>query len=172
MNRKLISFFLLGLLFCRLLACAPVPIRTVEDRGGTTVPFAVLLANPQAFTGKLVIIGGYVLETANNPEGSILTVLQAPLDYQKQPGDKDRSAGRFLVRIQKFLDPEVYSKERKVTVGGQVAGVRPKQVDGAVYDYPLIDSQEIYLWSKEEPLAPYPYGYHWFFSWGYPYFCF
>jgi len=166
MHRRPVWVLLSFLLLSQLLACAPAQIKKVEDQGGEPVSFPELTARPQAYEGRLVVLGGYVLETANTPEGSLLTVLQAPLDSQRRPGEKDESQGRFLARTPRFLDPEVYGKDRLVTVGGKVAGVCPQKVDGTVYQYPLIESQEIYLWSKDE-LLPYPYWYPWY-PWFYP----
>jgi len=170
MNRRIITFTLLGLLISLMTACAPVAIRNVEEQGGVTVSFPELLARPQAYEGKLVVLGGYVLAVANQPGGSTMTVLQAPLDSQTRPGEKDESQGRFLVRTDKFLDPEVYQKDRKVTVGGKFVGMQQQKIEGAPYSYPLIEAREIYLWSKEElpPYYPYPYPYPYLYPWFYP----
>jgi outer membrane lipoprotein len=66
-----------------------------------------------------VILGGYILETKNLTDETIVEVLQAPLTFQVEPKSKDLSEGRFIVSHKGFLDPEVYNKDRKLTVANQ-----------------------------------------------------
>jgi len=76
-----------------------------------------------------------------------------------------------LVWTRKFLDPEIYSKDRKVTVGGKVAGSRQRALGNRIYEYPVIEAQEIYLWPRKDKHARpyYPFYYDpWYYPW-YPY---
>ena len=68
-----------------------------------------------------------------------------------------------------FLDPEIYSKGRKLTVGGKVVGVRPQPLGNRLYRYPVIEAEELHLWPKKVSYArPYdPYPHCWHFPWHY-----
>jgi hypothetical protein len=49
-----------------------------------------------------------------------------------------------------------------------VAGVQTALVGKGVYQYPVIEAEELHLLPKEEPRARYPYPYYWHYPW-YPY---
>jgi outer membrane lipoprotein len=178
MGRSAISFPLHVFLFFVLggfTACAPAISKQVREQAGEPVPFEALLRRTDDYKGRVVIVGGYILETVNEPEGSWLTVLQSPLDSQNRPESSDSSKGRFLVWSKEFLDPVVYSKDRRVTVGGQVIGSQERKLGSLTYQYPVIEAKEIHLWSKEgEHMGPYydPWYYPWYrhpYRYRYPY---
>ena len=150
-----------------LTGCAPAVSRQFRERVPRPVPFKALLEDTEAYEGKRVILGGYVLETVNQPDGSLLIVLQAPLDSRNKPKSRDLSEGRFLMETERFLDPEIYSKDRKLTVGGKVSGVRSQLLGKRLYGYPIIEAEELYLWPKEAPyIRPDP-DYYWGHPWSY-----
>ena len=155
--------------------CAPALSKHIRDQAKPPIPFPELQKSAERYEGRVVIYGGYILDTANNPNGSVLTILQAPLDSSNEPVSQDLSQGRFLLVSKKFLDPEIYSKGRKITVGGKVTGAVSKTLDNRLYSYPEIEALEIHLWPKEDryvrPYYPYyydPWFYPWFYPWYYP----
>ena len=160
-TRTLAGLLLLALVLpagLGLSACAPAISQKLRDEAGIPVPFQDLLVHPETYQGRVVVLGGYILETLNEPRGSVLTVLQTPLDFQDKPKARDLSEGRFLVAADRFLDPEVYAKNLRITVGGRVTGVQELSVGGAIYRYPVIDARELHLWPKEvHPAGPPPY---------------
>jgi outer membrane lipoprotein len=131
-----------------LTGCATVPSRQFRAQAAPE-SFKAVLQDTDAYRGQKVILGGYVLETINEPDRTLLVVLQAPLDFQNSPKSQDLSEGRFLIQTREFLDPEVFSKDRRLTVGGTVHGILSRQLGNTTYPYPLIESVELHLWSKE-----------------------
>ena len=111
-----------------------------------------------------MILGGYILETKNLESETIIKVLQVPMRIGEDPDFKDRSEGRFLVYQQGFLDPEIYSKDRVITVAGKVIGSGSEEIGGNRIQYLKIKSREIYLWPEYETRG---YPYH---PWRYPYY--
>jgi outer membrane lipoprotein len=177
-NRRAFALVAFLLLLCA--ACAPAISRQIRDEAGTPPSFQDLVAHPEEYQGRVVVLGGYILEIQNEPVGSVVTLLQAPLDFENKPKSSDLSGGRFVVTTDRFLDPEVYVKDRQLTVGGRISGVREETVGGTTYRYPVIEAQEIHLWPKEVYQGPppyypfygpaypwYPWGYPWY-PWGYP----
>ena len=175
-GRAAISFALYVIVFFVLggfTGCAPALSKQLREESGKPIPFEALLRRTADYKGRIVIVGGYILETLNEPEGSWLTVLQSPLDSQNRPESSDLSQGRFLVWSTEFLDPVVYSQERKITVGGQVIGSQQRKLGNLTYQYPVVEAKEIHLWAKEGEFTgpfydpwyypwyryPYPYGY-------------
>ncbi len=88
---------LLFLLLGGFTACSPAISKKVREEAGDAVPFEALLKQIDDYKGRVVIVGGYILETANETDGSRITVLQAPLDSQNRPKSSDLSEGRFMV---------------------------------------------------------------------------
>lgn len=131
--------------------CAPTFSRQLRQRAVVPVPFRELLAKGGDYEGELVVLGGHILKTLNEPDGSQVTILQAPLDSRDKPKSQDLSEGRFLVRTKEFLDPEIYSKGRKVSVLGRFSGVLAQELGNRLYPYPVIEVEELRLWPKEEP---------------------
>ena len=139
------AFALVAFLLLLCAACAPAISRQLRDEAGTPPSFQDLFAHPEEYQGRVVILGGYILELQNEPVGSVLTLLQAPLDFENEPKSRDLSEGRFVVTTDSFLDPEVYVKDRQLTVGGRISGLREETVGGATYRYPVIEAQEFHL---------------------------
>ena len=162
----MLSFILL-LAAVGLVSCAPVISKQLQDEAGTPVPFEELLSQPDAYVGRMMILGGYIVEAVNEPDGSLLTVLQVPLGFGKEPKSQDLSTGRFLVKTDQFLDPELYDKGRKVTVGGRLSGIQRRPLGKIVYAYPLIEAKELHLWPKVESYRR-PYSPYWYDPWYYP----
>jgi starvation-inducible outer membrane lipoprotein len=78
------------------------PIRSDSE---PQVPFSVLLRDAEKYTGRTVILGGYMLETNNLASETVLKVLQVPLRMGEEPAPKDRSEGRFIVYHNRTLPP-------------------------------------------------------------------
>lgn len=163
---------MLPLLLAALSACTTTPAISNQFRqqANLTVDYLDIRLEPEAHAGQKVILGGYILEVFNRPQQSHLLVLQAPLDSRSEPMSRDLSKGRFMIRTARFLDPEVYSPGRKVTVGGVVAGTERQQIGEIDYAMPVVESRELTLWPEDQeyyrpywPYYPYyhdPYYYH------------
>lgn len=159
-------------------SCSPISPQLRKE--ALKVPFRKLLAETSRYQGDLVILGGYVIKTQVLPGESRMVVLQTPLSFTDRPQSKDESQGRFLVLHKGYLDPEVYEKDRAVTVVGTVAGKTAEKVDECPYSCLTIKSREIHLWPQERYYYPYypyygpyygPYYYapYYDFYWGYPF---
>jgi outer membrane lipoprotein len=140
--------------------CATAISRDFRKTAEPPLPFETLLAQPDLYKGRKVVLGGSVLEVKNEPDMSSLTVLQTPLDMMQRPKDDDLSQGRFIIRARQFLDPEVYSKGREVTVGGSVVGSVRQPLGDREYTYPVIEAQELHLWPIPSVRPGYPYYYY------------
>lgn len=135
--------------------------KPVRNESITPLPFKTLMLEADKHIGNTIIVGGYILKTNNAVEKSTLVILQSPLGSRHEPKTKDQTEGRFIVIHKGFLDPEVYSKDRKITVAGSVVGSALEKIDGFLYPHLKIQSREIYLW----PIEPYPYPDHFYDPW-------
>jgi outer membrane lipoprotein len=163
-----VSIFLAVTLFI-LNGCAVTPSRQFRKQVGESIAFEELVKNAGAHQGRKVILGGRILETENKPQTTLITLLQAPLDSQNKPRSRDLSEGRFMARVQGFLDPEIYSKGRELTVAGTVLETLEQPLGNRVYPYPVIEAAEFHLWPKERECEP-THPYWWYYPWHrYPY---
>lgn len=155
---------------CRHTISAPV-----RQQAEPPIPFSELHKNPDAFTGRTVIVGGDILNTRNMAQQTFIEVLQKPLDAFERPRITDRTAGRFMIRCDEYLDPALYDEGRQITVAGRVLGSHTGKVGDAQYIYPLISCIEIHLWPQLARISAYEPGYfvhpwHWYPIYPYSYF--
>lgn len=171
---KFNGFFIsMALFFVLLPGCATIPV--VQENALPPIPFSELIAQVEQYKGNAVILGGYVLEVENQKDHTRILAVQAPLGFGQHVKSKDLSEGRLVLIYDGFIDPEVYTKGRQITVGGTI-------LDGAdndpevLYPYLRIQANSIHLWPEEKPRSPdyfnedvwlYHYPYPWY--WSYPY---
>ena len=151
-------------------ACAPAISKGMKDQVDKNLRFREVFSNPDAFRGRVVMWGGVIIEAKNQKEGTLLEILQKPLDWIGQPEDGDESEGRFLALYEGFLDTALYAKGREITAAGEIRGKRVQPMGEVEYSYPLMSAREIHLWPErvKERIVPAPYwGYPW--GWDYPY---
>ncbi len=162
-------FFIVVTLSVQMIAsCAVIP-KQIRSESEPQVPFDKLVKEVDNYIGKTVILGGYILEVKNMPDETYVTVLQTPLSLGDEPKSRDYSKGRFIVSHNGFLDPEVYKKDRKITVAGIVNSIEAQMVEKTSYLYLKIKSRSIYLWPQYKYHDNrYPYDYYWYYP--YPYY--
>ncbi|MFO8085379.1 MAG: Slp family lipoprotein, partial [Desulfobacterales bacterium] len=177
-NFKMKIFFLakwLHLIFMAfiLTGCATAISKNLRAQADEEIFFEDIKRNPEAFEGKIVILGGDIIQVTNLKEGTQIEILQKPTDFLLKPRDTDQSHGRFMALIDYYLDPAIYSKGRQVTVAGKIIGIKNKALGEIEYIYPLIQAEEIHLWPKRrQDVYPYEYPYHYpvhFHWWYHPY---
>jgi outer membrane lipoprotein len=149
--------------------------KNLKEQADPALTFGDVIRNPEAFKGRTVVWGGEIIETTNEKDGdTVLEVFQRPLSWRDEPQETAASEGRFLVRVEKYLDPYVYRKGRKVTIAGEILGEETRSIGKMDYRYPLVLSKEIYLWPYYYyPYYYYPYSYDpypsYYGPWGYYY---
>jgi outer membrane lipoprotein len=152
--------------------CAHVISKDVRNKSDLSLTLKQVLGNPDAYPGKSVVWGGEIIQVINQDDGTTeIEIFQEPLNFRGEPKEATRSEGRFLVLDDRFLDPYIYWEGRRITVAGELQGERIEPLGEMYYRYPLIKSEQIYLWpdfSQYPYYAYYPWSYYdtW---WGYPY---
>ena len=152
----LLSVFLLGAFSCAYPITTELRQQVTED-----VTFPMVLQNPTAYVGDIVLWGGEIIETVTIQGGSEITVLDTPLDYQERPESARYSRGRFIAKSSKFLDPAIYKKGKKITLAGEIVGTETKPLGKVEYAYPVVMVKQLHLWKRAYYGRYYPY-------WGVP----
>jgi outer membrane lipoprotein len=146
------------------IGCSSPVSKSVRKELDPDLTFQALREQPDAYEGKLVLLGGTIIETRNKQEGTLIEVLQKRLNRWGRPKDEDDTEGRFLVFADRFLDPVVYSEGRKITIAGKVVGGHVEKIGEVDYVYPLLRAREIHLWQGRSSAVfvyPYPVWYRW-----------
>lgn len=173
MMRRSRSGVILLILVAALGSCVPLS-QDIRRQAAEGAPFAKIQKNPGAFRGTIVVWGGVIIETTNRMESTAIKVMQTALDFQMRPMDLDRSEGRFVIRVDRFLDPDIFTKGREITVGGPVAGEEVHPIGEIRYTYPVVQASELKIWEKRVEYPPYYYD-PWYWGpypwrpWGRPY---
>lgn len=156
-----------------LTGCAsrvPQLIRQVP-KPNPTLADALASSDPQ---NQPVRWGGAILAVVNHPNDTEIEILTRKLGRYGKPVDSDETQGRFLARVDGFLDPAIYAQGRLLTVYGLIDSWENRNVGEKSYRYPLIKVQTHYLWPKEPENVypaydPYGYGPYGFYPYGYRY---
>ena len=146
---KIIFFLSIALAFT-ITACAPVISDKSLREANLPVSFQELQKNPDAYLGKVVILGGVILSTTVKQGETLVEVLQQPLDRQYRPENRDISYGRFIVVFQGFLDPAIYAPYRLITVAGEITGKKVLPIREIQYTYPVLAAREHALIKPED----------------------
>jgi outer membrane lipoprotein len=145
------------------------------DQVDRELTYTALASRPDEFKGKTVLLGGTIVQTVPKAEETEIEVVQKQTSASGEPRLTDTSEGRYLVVVDRFLDPSIYGAGRDITVAGEVRGSVLRRLGEIDYRYPVIAARELYLWKKPAPppAYPYPYGYpsywRWWYNPGYPY---
>ena len=134
--------------------------------------------------GDKVRWGGTISTIENKASDTWLEIVGRRLKAYGRPYAEDKSLGRFLVRIDGFLDPDIYEAGREVTIYGVVESKIARQIDEHPYVYPLVKAETYYLWPdysyrayEQTAYSPYyydpflfPYDYYPYYGFGYRYY--
>jgi len=152
--------------------CAYPISKELRSKAAPNLTFPMVLKNPDAYRGSVVIWGGHIIETLNRKDGTEFVVLETPLDSSGMPLEARYSRGRFIARTPEFFDPEVYRKGARVTIGGEISARETRPLGEIQYTYPVIAIRELYLWDEPRPEWRCRCYYTWpgpYYSWGWGY---
>jgi len=136
-------------LFFMLDSCTSIQKRPNRQESYENISFSEILRSPEQYRGKVVRLGGGILDMENKAEGSTLEILEKPLNWRGRPKPGDDSGGRFIAVFGEFLDKEIYRKDRQVTIIGEITGMKTAPIEEMMYNYPLLSGREIRLWEDK-----------------------
>ena len=71
-----------------VLGCSSSPVRvpeTLESRIDKNLTFTDMLASPESYSGRLILLGGEILKAKRLKEGTQVELLQLPLNQDQEP---------------------------------------------------------------------------------------
>lgn len=137
-------------LFLVAVGCAYSPVRipeVLESQIDQNLTFTEVLASPDSYRGRLMMLGGEILKARRLKEGTQVELLQLPLNKNREPTtDLTRSQGRVLVLHREFLDPATLTPGMLVTFVGEISGAITEKMDEVDYRYPALTVKHWYIW--------------------------
>jgi outer membrane lipoprotein len=111
-----------------------------------TISFRDVLASPESYKGRMLVLGGEVLKAKRLHDSTQIELLQLPLDDGEAPSlDRQQSQGRFLALRQEFLDPATLAEGTRVTIVGEVSGAKTDRLDDVEYRYPTLIVKHLHV---------------------------
>ena len=156
-----------------LSACASLPDDVAVEQPDALPEFSAVLSDPERYTGLEVVFGGNIVDVTNHADSTTIEMLQLPLYSSGRPRDEvSRSGGRFRVTFDTFLDPEIFTKGRQLTIRGNLMGTEDGKIGSHPYSFPSVSGTGLYLWREQldkvevhyvmgiNSFAPYGYPFH------------
>ena len=143
----LVGSFLAAALILTAAGCSNVISRAARAQVTPNLTFSQVRADPAAYIGKHLLLGGQIVRTRIGKKGSELEVFRYRLDHWGEPIAAGRGGGRFLVHTERFLDPVLYSPGRLITLVGTVIGQARRPLGPITYTYPVFRLGENYVWA-------------------------
>lgn len=144
-----------------LAACAPALEQQYLERGSSEVALPDIIANPEAFKGRLVILGGRIVGVTATERTLRIEAVSLPVDAEGRLERGEVGDGRFIALYPKSMgsfDAETYRPGERITLAGVFTGFQPGRFDGMSYLYPVFEIQDLHL-VTEGPIRyePYPF---------------
>jgi outer membrane lipoprotein len=164
MDRLIRTISLVFLAGSVLSACTSIP-EQLKGEYTSLVPKDVKEENLQT----PVRWGGVILETRPEDGHTCFEILSRQLEKSMRPRNTDQSYGRFVACKSGFYDPEVFKKNRAVTLTGKIVFIDVRKIDNYDYHFPVVDIEFLSLWPRWYPRY-YNYGPYAPYYWHYPHY--
>lgn len=116
--------------------------------------------NVDARQGERVRWGGVIAGVENRADETWLDIVARPLAGSGRPQERGDSLGRFIARVEGFLDPAIYREGRQVTVSGSIDGALTRPIGEYPYRYVVVDTDTTKLWEPRVDAGYYSPYYH------------
>jgi len=123
-----------------------------------------VLKGDDVHVGSTVRWGGVITEVENKPDRTWVFLVARPLKNNDKPIVDGDSDGRFIASFEGFIDPEVYTSGRPLTVVGTIDGSNVRAIGEYDYRFPIVSVRDSHLWAEPDNSRVYypppPYWYY------------
>lgn len=142
MIQKITSAFIIFLITF-LPGCASVLSQAVIDKSAS-----ISFQEAKEHVGKIIILGGTIINAVGTPKGIEWEVLQRQLGYGMEPLINDKSFGRFIVQSDSMMAVSLFKKGQKIAVAGEIVGTETRPLDQTSYTYLVLRLKEYHVWTE------------------------
>lgn len=169
----------LTMFFIIATGCSTIPEALVHENL-SMISVEDVQQEPDNYKGQRVRWGGVITQIINNKDDTWVEVLALQLSSNGRPlSNRLNNQGRFIAKLDQFLDPEVYQAGYSITIIGTVTDNIDGKIGEYLYQFPVITVQGHHLWPKMTSrayryISPgyWYYGHHPFWNFGYSYYGF
>jgi outer membrane lipoprotein len=136
---------LIAILATFITACSSTPT-TIQQAPSADLQLKQVLTAPDNYLGQKVRWGGKIIEIKNFQDHAQIQLVQFPLNRKGRPLESSDSQGRFYVRSNDFLDPEIFKVDTMLTVYGELEDKTTVTVDEKTLTLPVIRMEENKRW--------------------------
>jgi len=149
------------LAYMLLAACVSIPESIRNATPGP--PVDGVLQAPQQHFGQQVRWGGTVAGITHRESVTELEIVSRELTRNGQPRES-KTRGRFIARVEGFLEPTEYEDGVEVTVVGVVKDTQTRNIGDYPYVFPVVTATAVHKW---ESLPEYSNPQYWPYPWWY-----
>lgn len=161
MRETMKSLLFAALAIAVLSACTTVLRKDLLQTGARNVSFGDLQANPEAYKGKLFILGGTIIDTMPAANGTLIEALYVPVDASGYLKHKSPD-GRFMALYQgerTGIDSGRRYSNTQITLAGVFIGIQQTGREGKTgLGVPAFRIEQIYLWPTDSYYTYYNKG--------------
>ena len=147
MKRTLNTLLILGAILF-LFGCSHTGVVSQQGKGSKGPSVTQVAENPAGRIGSYVYWGGVIRERQSEKDQTTIKVANTPIGFSGRPKGLKHAKGEFLAKTT-HLDPDVYTVDALVSLGGTVSGMEPFAPDGSNKTYPVVAIQEIELFGPD-----------------------
>lgn len=90
--------------------------------------------------------GGTILAVTNYAHDTEIEILAEKVDSSGRPVYSNDTQGRFLAKVDGFIDPVIYARGRTMTAYGLMDSLVTRDIGEKPYVYPVVKVQKFHLW--------------------------
>lgn len=135
--------------------CVSVPSDLELQHNGTSSPrqisnlgVAAVRKDFTTYEDQLVRWGGTIVSVEHEDDHTLIQIISRPIGAYARPVLDDRTDGRFLARVEGFLESGIYAANREITVVGELVSIVDKPIGKADYSFPVVAVKKHRLWRK------------------------
>lgn len=143
---KIISKWFCGSVLVALAGCSQIPEQLDVSVAGLSLTDAQ--SESATIVGQRVRWGGVIHDVDNRPNDTLVTMIAKPLTNNARPRKTDDYSGRFILRIESFIDPVTLPEGRQLTAVGVIEPTMQRKIGAYDYSYPVIKVEHYVLWPE------------------------
>lgn len=139
------------------------PVSVAQAQQDEALPLLEsVLKSPSSSGGAQAIWWGGTISRVENlaDQKTLLEIVSRPLRSNGRPVHNDRSFGRFVAVVDEFLDPEIVTEKRDITVVASLSARVNGKVGQSNYVFPVVNVESYTYWKKQQP-RPVVHFPHW-----------
>ncbi|KUI99705.1 Slp family lipoprotein [Vibrio sp. MEBiC08052] len=149
-NRRIGKGMAIAFVCLVLSACVSLPDELSVPDGAAVIQDYQTFSALKGTQAPYVRLGGVIAEIKNLPNQTRLEMVNLPIDASGKPDIREEPHGRFIVYVNRFLDPVTYAKGRLLTVLGSAIAPEKSQVGEYRAEFPALSASAYHLWRVTE----------------------